>query len=435
MAQVNTEGNRQRKTAVQAGTNGTPQKNGPVVNGRSKVETSHPAGPPKHGGFAESLRIVLFGLYFFGSCLFIHGAQLLGAPLYFINRDYFYAYMAMTKQHFGLLITTMTQWWSPTVVRVSGDASMAGQLKQLPDGRIECDFPERLILIANHQIYTDWLYLWWIAYTSGMHGHIFIILKKSLKWVPLMGPAMQFYGFIFMSRKWAADQKAMAHGLQQLNSRHSGPMSGGAGASTLDPMWLLIFPEGTNLSANTRGQSRRWADKTGIPDLKHALLPRSMGFQFCLQQLKNTVEYVYDCTIAYEHIPEGQYGQDIFTLRSVYFQGRAPKSVNMYWRRFKVADMPMDDTRAMEQWILDRWREKDLAMAHHAQTGRFPADTDAIGSGKAKEDMTGFIETEVMPRNPFEFLQMFMPVLAVALIGKILVKMVNMVTTGKMSDA
>ena len=60
--------------------------------------------------------------------------------------------MALTKQSFGLLVTTMTHWWSPTLIRISGDASVAGQIKQRPDGLVEFLFPERLVLIANHQV-------------------------------------------------------------------------------------------------------------------------------------------------------------------------------------------------------------------------------------------------------------------------------------------
>ena len=60
--------------------------------------------------------------------------------------------MALTKQSFGLLVTTMTQWWSPTVVRISGDESVAGQIKQRADGRVEFSFPDRLVMIANHQV-------------------------------------------------------------------------------------------------------------------------------------------------------------------------------------------------------------------------------------------------------------------------------------------
>ena len=78
--------------------------------------------------------------------------QLLGAPLYWINRDLYYAYMALTKQSFGIFATALTQWFSPTVVRISGDASVAGQLRKTADGRVECLFPDRMVMFANHQV-------------------------------------------------------------------------------------------------------------------------------------------------------------------------------------------------------------------------------------------------------------------------------------------
>jgi lysocardiolipin and lysophospholipid acyltransferase len=134
----------------------------------------------------------------------------------------------------------------------------------------------------------------------SMHGHIYIILKESLKYIPIMGQGMMFYGFIFMSRKWESDKPRLAHRLGKLKERHSGPLSGSQG---LDPMWLLIFPEGTNLSANTRIKSAQWAAKIGTEDMKHQLLPRSTGTYFCLKELNGTVEWVYDCTLAYEGVP------------------------------------------------------------------------------------------------------------------------------------
>ncbi|PSK54140.1 hypothetical protein B9Z65_7946 [Elsinoe australis] len=417
---ADTNGTRQRKAADSLTVNGN------ISHELTHVpDDEHPAGPVKHGKAKELLRVTLFALYFIGSCLFIHASQLLGIPLYWVDKEFYYAWMAVTKQYFGLLITTMTQWWSPTVVRISGDKSMAGQLKKTKDGRVECEFPDRLVLVANHQIYTDWLYLWWIAYTAGFHGHIYIILKQSLKWVPVIGPAMQLYSFIFMARKWASDQSRMAYRLQKLRAEHKDDK----GQTYLNPMWLLIFPEGTNLSANTRKSSAKWADKSGVPDMRHQLLPRSTGLQHCLKELEGSVDYLYDCTIAYERIPEGQYGQDIFTLRSVYFQGRAPKSVNMHWRRFKVADMPVHDKEAMEKWVMERWREKDELLEQHHRTGRFPSDVEAITiENKKVEDP--FIETEVRPKHPIEFLQIFVPVTAVALICNVLIKLLDFVTTG-----
>lgn len=260
----------------------------------------HPAGPVKHNKWGEALRALLLGLYFFLGAVAIHVSQLIGAPLYFFNKDYYYAWMAMTKQNFGVLSTIMNQFWAPVTFRISGDKTVRGQIRIAKNGMLECDFPERLVLIANHQIYTDWMYLWWIAYANRMHGHIYIILKESLKWIPILGTGMMFFSFIFLSRKWETDKARFAHRLQKLNARHHGPMSG---SSDLDPMWLLIFPEGTNLAKNGRAKSQKWSQKSGIPDLQHALLPRKTGLLFCLRELKDTVQWVYDCTIAYEGVP------------------------------------------------------------------------------------------------------------------------------------
>lgn len=82
----------------------------------------------------------------------LHMTQLLGSWLYFYDKQWFYAFMALTKQHYAILVITVQQWWSPLNVRVSWDKSVRGQIRQTEDGRLETDFPERLILIANHQV-------------------------------------------------------------------------------------------------------------------------------------------------------------------------------------------------------------------------------------------------------------------------------------------
>jgi hypothetical protein len=38
------------------------------------------------------------------------------------------------------------------VVRISGDASVAGEVRKTKDGRVECHFPDRMVMIANHQV-------------------------------------------------------------------------------------------------------------------------------------------------------------------------------------------------------------------------------------------------------------------------------------------
>jgi 1-acyl-sn-glycerol-3-phosphate acyltransferase len=349
--------------------------------------------PVQHGEYSQASRALALGSYFLSGLMAINVSQFLGAPLYLINRDWYNAWIAFTKQSFALLTTTLTQFWAPTVMRISGDKSMRGQLLKTMNGDLLCNFPDRLVLIANHQIYTDWLYLWWIAYTNGMHGRLFVVLKESLRRIPVIGWGMQFYQFIFMKRNWEQDKPNMAKHLQKLNKSTS-------------PMWLLLFPEGTNLAPCTRKKSRKWAAKNGIPDMEHQLLPRSTGLRFCLQELRGTVDYLYDCTIGYEGVPRGQYAQDIFTLKASYLEGRPPKSVSMYWRRFKISSIPVDDPNAFDLWLRAHWTAKDKLLEGFVRTGRFPADTGA-----------GIIETEVKAVRWYEFMQVFAPV---GLIGLVL---------------
>lgn len=251
----------------------------------------------KHGIPMQMLRSLLLATWFSCSCVAIVATQLIGAPLYFISKRRYYQYMAFTKQSFALVITALTQWACPTFIRASGDLSMRGQIN-LKNGLLRTKFSERLVLVSNHQVYTDWVYLWWVAYTNRMHGRIFIILKESLKHIPLLGQGMMFYGFIFMARKWMSDKPRLQHRLQKLQTRFVSSDS-----SEFDPMWLLIFPEGTNLSINTKRRSDEYGKKQGISPLKHVLIPRTTGLFFCLQQLKGTVDWIYDCTVAYAGPP------------------------------------------------------------------------------------------------------------------------------------
>jgi lysocardiolipin and lysophospholipid acyltransferase len=96
----------------------------------------------------------------------------------------------------------------------------------------------------------------------------------------------------------------------------------------------------------------------------------------------------------------------------------------MYWRRFLVRDIPTEPT-AFESWVLERWREKDALLEYFHQHNRFPADDDSIveyrlvpnGAGVTKPvPVTSYVETMLRPGSRVEFLQMFVPILAVGLI-------------------
>lgn len=360
--------------------------------------------PVTKGEVSVASRALALSSYFLSGVLSINLSQFLGTPLRLIDEDWYNAWIAFTKQSFGLLTMGLTQAFAPTTVIVSGDASVRGQISQAEDGTLVLDFPERLILIANHQIYTDWLYLWWIAYCNGMHGRLYIILKESLKRIPILGWGMQLSQFIFLKRHWEQDKPQLAQALQRLNK-------------AVEPMWLLLFPEGTNLAPDTRVKSANWAKKNNIADTKHVLLPRSTGLQFCLEELKGTTDYLYDCTVAYEGVPRGQFAQDIFTLKAGYLEGRPPKSVSMYWRRFAIKDIPTQNQKAFELWLTARWREKDLLMENYLRFGRFPSDIGVTKTAGGKSLRgCGRVQVQIKSSHWYEFLQIFAPMGILAMV-------------------
>ena len=102
---------------------------------------------------------------------------------------------------------------------------------------------------------------------------------------------MKFFSWIFLSRTWEVDRSRLEDGMSCLSD-----------PKKKAPMWLLMFPEGTNLSKRSLGISKKWADKNNLPHFDLTLLPRTRGLRVCLQGLANSVDWMYDCTIAYGDI-------------------------------------------------------------------------------------------------------------------------------------
>ena len=118
-----------------------------------------------------------------------------------------------------------------------------------------------------------------LMYFSEHHMDVYIALKKSLKWVPVVGwvssapapqppcsanngltdrpnaQAMQIFDFLFLARSWAHDKVYLARKLAGIGRRAE---------RSDDPLALFIFPEGTLVSSQTRPLSKKYADKMGI---------------------------------------------------------------------------------------------------------------------------------------------------------------------------
>lgn len=94
---------------------------------------------------------------------------------------------------------------------------------------------ERVLLIANHRTEVDWMYLWDLALRKGCLGHMKYVLKKSLMKLPIFGWGFHILEFIPLERKWEVDEPVM----QSMLSTFTNPQ---------DPLWLAVFPEGTDFT-------------------------------------------------------------------------------------------------------------------------------------------------------------------------------------------
>lgn len=94
---------------------------------------------------------------------------------------------------------------------------------------------ERVLLIANHRTEVDWMYLWDLALRKGCHRYIKYILKSSLMKLPVFGWGFHIMEFISVERRWEVDEKNM----HKMLSTFKDPR---------DPLWLALFPEGTDFT-------------------------------------------------------------------------------------------------------------------------------------------------------------------------------------------
>jgi lysocardiolipin and lysophospholipid acyltransferase len=107
--------------------------------------------------------------------------------------------------------------------------------------------------------------------------------------------------------------------------------------------------------------------------------------------------------------------------------------VNMYWRRFSVSSLPLDDPEKFDLWIRKIWTEKDALMEQYVTTGRFPASRDLEVNGsnsEAKGHQKGFIETEVRQAHWWDFLQIFSVLAVLGLVANILARVWNAIWYG-----
>uniref|UniRef100_A0A0A9GN58 1-acylglycerol-3-phosphate O-acyltransferase n=1 Tax=Arundo donax TaxID=35708 RepID=A0A0A9GN58_ARUDO len=208
---------------------------------------------------------------------------------------------------------------------------------------------ERVLLFANHRTEVDWMYLWDFALRKGRLQCIKYILKKSLMKLPVFSWAFHIIEFIPVERKWEIDEAIIRSRLSELKNPK-------------DPLWLAIFPEGTDYTEKKCIKSQEYAAEHGLPVLKNVLLPKTKGFNCCLQELRSSINAVYDITIAYKHrLPT--------FLDTVY--GIDPSEVHIHIESIQVSDISTSEHEVAD-WLIERFRLKDKLLSDFSTLGHFP---------------------------------------------------------------
>uniref|UniRef100_A0A673CT52 Lysocardiolipin acyltransferase 1 n=1 Tax=Sphaeramia orbicularis TaxID=375764 RepID=A0A673CT52_9TELE len=157
-----------------------------------------------------------------------------------------------------------------------------------------------------------------------------ICLKAALKAVPGFGWAMQVACFVFIQRRWEMDKKHLENMLDYF-------------CDIREPLQLLLFPEGTDLTENTRAKSDAFAAQNSLPKFEYVLHPRTTGFTFIVDTLRkgDNLDAVHDITVAYpKNIPQTEH--------------------HFHVRRYPVTALP--SSSELESWCRERWAEKEARL-------------------------------------------------------------------------
>lgn len=305
--------------------------------------------------------------------------QLVGRILFHYDDHARHDLMAFTKKCFVVMLSHICSVTMPTDLIISLDGSESLEKAVTYDkqtGKPLVNLDPRAVIIANHQIYTDWIFIWYLSYLNNCAGYVYIVMKKSLEKIPILGWGMKNYNFIFLSRNWDTDRVYMQrqfHKVSRLASK----------------CWLIIFPEGTNLSANTRGRSNAYAKKANIDPCRNVLLPRARGLWLACKEMCHVTHTIYDVTAGYSGVSRDDYAQDEYTLTGICLFGKGPKSVSLHISALDMDDIPdvdfSGDSRsqtteqenkevaAFDKWLTEYWRKKDGWMDQYYDTGKFPS--------------------------------------------------------------
>ncbi|MCD9640108.1 1-acyl-sn-glycerol-3-phosphate acyltransferase 2 [Datura stramonium] len=288
---------------------------------------------------AAAAVIVPMGVIFFISGLFINFNQ---AACFILIRPFskntYRRVNRILAELLWLELVWLVDWWAGVKIKLYMDPETFRLMGK-----------EHALLIANHRSDIDWLVGWVLAQRSGCLGSALAVMKKSSKFLPVLGWSMWFSEYLFLERSWANDENTLKSGLQQLWDYPQ-------------PFWLALFVEGTRFTQAKLLAAQEYAASAGLPVPKNVLIPRTKGFVTAVSHMRSFVPAIYDATIA---IPKSSPAPTMLRI----FKGQS-SVVHVHIKRHEMKDLPENDD-GIAQWCRDIFLAKDKLLDIHIAQDTF----------------------------------------------------------------
>ncbi|KAK9128127.1 hypothetical protein Syun_016924 [Stephania yunnanensis] len=219
---------------------------------------------------------------------------------------------------------------------------------------------EHALLICNHRSDIDWLVGWVLAQRAGCLGSALALMKKSSKFLPVIGWSMWFSEYVFLERSWVKDESILKAAFQRLKSFPH-------------PFWLALFVEGTRFTQAKLLAAQEYAASTGLPIPRNVLIPRTKGFVTAVSNIRSFVPAIYDVTVV---VPKDQPPPTMLRI----MKGQT-SVVHVHIKRHSMKELPETDD-GVAQWCRDVFIAKDDLLDKHLADGTFDEQLQDTGCPK-----------------------------------------------------
>ncbi|CAG9859637.1 unnamed protein product [Phyllotreta striolata] len=237
-------------------------------------------------------------------------------------------------------LVCLGDWWSQTKVNIYIDREVFDKYF----GK------EHAYIIMNHTYEIDWLIGWMVADRIQLLGNCKAYAKKVIQYIPVLGWAWKCSEFVFLERNFEKDKETINKQITEL-------------AEHPDPMWLLLFPEGTRFTPKKHEASVEFANKHNLTPLKHHLLPRTKGFVASLPSMRGKVPAIYNVELAFDE-------QDPIKPTVTNLLLGKPTEAHMYFRRIPFEEVPAEPAQ-QDEFLKQMFVDKDKLRDSFLKTGDF----------------------------------------------------------------